>query len=474
MPALPTILAVCSLAANYGSRSVLPVVSHVICADCCCSASELVGASASAFFAGDLVAQLAAKPLVQRYSGQELLSLGTAAWAVVLPLVPLTVQGPLPLLLFFELLLGFCCGLGYPAAHALLAETVPAAEKGLAVSLIISASAIGAMVSNFLTPQLADVLGWATPFFLFALLGACIASAIKLLPPTRPQQKEQAGQTADWGELLVWSKEPLVIAMYLAMYASGVANAFIYSFVPTLFVEAYGAQVSDLGWLTSAAPLCNSVVCVLSGMLADRLARSWQTHRCRMLMQFLGTGLPAICLIAICNLESRLSVSIVLTLWMATHGFQTSGLTALFHDVAHARASELFSIGNVFSKFAGILAGPMFSRNAALWGWKCILCGLAVHYTLSGIVLISLMHRTKEASKLFLEAKDVDELGKSPSLKAGGREPVRAPEHASEANVQEGPTVSPATTGLPGEILEESKPPQLGRRRAAQTSREAD
>ena len=104
---------------------------------------------------------------------------------------------------------------------------------------------------------------------------------------------------------------------------------------------------------------------------------------------------------SICSSESRFSVSILLTLWMGTHGFQTSGLTALFHDVAHTRASELFAIGNVFSKFAGILAGPMFSRNAALWGWKCVLCGLSVHYAMSGIVLISLMHRSKEAGKLF-------------------------------------------------------------------------
>lgn len=185
------------------------------------------------------------------------------------------------------------------------------------------------------------------------------------------------------------------------MYASGVANAFLYSFVPSLFVEAYGAQVSDLAWLTAAAPLCNSVCCVLSGILADRLAKSWPTHRCRMLMQLLGTALPALCLVTICSSESRFSVSILLTLWMGTHGFQTSGLTALFHDVAHTRASELFAIGNVFSKFAGILAGPMFSRNAALWGWKCVLCGLSVHYAMSGIVLISLMHRSKEAGKLF-------------------------------------------------------------------------
>ena len=49
--------------------------------------------------------------------------------------VPAALTGPRLLLLLLQAVLGFCCGLGYPSAHALLAETVAPENKGLAVSL---------------------------------------------------------------------------------------------------------------------------------------------------------------------------------------------------------------------------------------------------------------------------------------------------------------------------------------------------
>lgn len=149
------------------------------------------------------------------------------------------------------------------------------------------------------------------------------------------------------------------------MFASGAANAFLYSFVPTLFVEAYGASLEQLGFLTFAAPLGNSVCCVLSGILADSLVKHMRPYQVRMIMQSLGTAVPALCLLATCQLKSQLGAAVTVTLWMASHGFQTSGITALLHDVAHARASELFAMGNVASKFAGILAGPLVSRQCS-------------------------------------------------------------------------------------------------------------
>ncbi|CAJ1375901.1 unnamed protein product [Effrenium voratum] len=398
---VPTLLAVASLAANYGSRSVLPVVSHVICIDGICSASELIGACSSAFFAGDLGAQLVAKALVQRFSGQQLLCWGTGAWAAVMLLVPAALTGPRLLLLLLQAVLGFCCGLGYPSAHALLAETVAPENKGLAVSLIISASAVGAMASNFLTPQLTQVFSWLVPFLLFAGLGLAITCSISLSTRPKPKAHGSSASSSGSSELLLWLREPLIPAIFLGMFASGAANAFLYSFVPTLFVEAYGASLEQLGFLTFAAPLGNSVCCVLSGILADSLVKHMRPYQVRMIMQSLGTAVPALCLLATCQLKSQLGAAVTVTLWMASHGFQTSGITALLHDVAHARASELFAMGNVASKFAGILAGPLVSRFASTWGWNWILCIIALHYLVSGAVLVSLMPRSEEASKLF-------------------------------------------------------------------------
>merc|ERR1719160_1077886 len=103
------------------------------------------------------------------------------------------------------------------------------------------------------------------------------------------------------------------------------------------------------------------------------ISKQWQAHRCRMLMQSIGTLVPAASLLMLSGTDSTPTAATLVTIWMASHGFQTSGLTVMFHDVAGPRASELFAIGNVFSKFAGITSGPAISQLSRRLGWEIIL-----------------------------------------------------------------------------------------------------
>ncbi|CAK0809266.1 unnamed protein product [Prorocentrum cordatum] len=144
MPTQSTWLAVASIAGNYGARALTPMLAHIVCVGARCDAAALVGATAGAFFAGDLVAQLVAKALVQRFSGGALLVAGTAGWALLaLGIMPLALPDPLLVLVPAQFALGFFCGLGYPAAHAVLASTVPAATRTTAVTLVSGAAALG-------------------------------------------------------------------------------------------------------------------------------------------------------------------------------------------------------------------------------------------------------------------------------------------------------------------------------------------
>jgi len=269
------------------------------------------------------------------------------------------------------------------------------------------------MASNFLIPQVVQRVGWATPFIGLVAIGGCTSLLVITCCPAKPAEAvselrksdsessfQKSGGIQEVGK---WMQDPLIQALVLGMYASGVANAFLFSFVATLFVEGFGAEIAELGMLTTAAPLGNSMCCVLSGLLADYLisSRMWLPHQCRQLMQAVGTAVPAVSLLMLCRTESTVSAAILVTLWMSSHGFQTSGLTAMLHDVAHARASELFAIGNVFSKFAGVMAGPLISRIARSWGWHCVLFIICLHYVAAGTLLVALMPRAEATSRLF-------------------------------------------------------------------------
>merc|ERR1719252_146952 len=66
-----------------------------------------------------------------------------------------------------------------------------------------------------------------------------------VLVTSSPQlQKREAGAVE---EMQQWFKDPLVQALVFGMWCSGVGNSFLYSFVPTLFVEVYGVKVAELG-----------------------------------------------------------------------------------------------------------------------------------------------------------------------------------------------------------------------------------
>jgi len=220
-----------------------------------------------------------------------------------------------------------------------------------------------------------------------------------------------------------------VKAMILAMYASGVANAFLYSFIPTLFVEVYHVKITDLALLTTWAPLVNAGVCVLSGVMADQLIGqcSWPAHRCRMLMQFLGTAIPTLSLIlfSIGAATNPGTAAVLVTAWMAAHGFQTSGLTASFHDVGKHRASELFAMGNVFSKLAGVMAGQVFSRVARAWSWEFVLFGIAVHYAVSGVVFVSFIGHATNTRQVIIPDEDPQN-GDAVTVEAQGSAPQEA------------------------------------------------
>jgi len=386
-----------ALAVNYGARGMTPVVAHVLCQTAGCDAALLVGSVASAFFMGDLIAQLVAKSWIRQLGGKQLLLIGMLGLSLLTFAIAASLPGPLSILLGLQAAFGFCCGFGYPAAHALIA-TVPASQRSTAVSLFSSAGSAGTMLSSFLTPLMVHYLGWLSPFFAFSSLNLVLLFLVwRFIPQATIDATSAAPKEAsDLGELRRWVAMPLVKALLFGMYAVGVAFTFLYSFIPTFFVEVYDVKVSDLGWITSAAPLLNAVICVLGGLLVDFLSKhGWLTQHCRMLMQSLGTALPAMSIFMLCTVKNTTVAAVLVTIWFASHGFQTSGLTATFHDAAKVRASELWAVGNTLAKLAGIFAGSGFSWMARVWGWNTVLVLIACHYIASGVVLVSFMDQVE-------------------------------------------------------------------------------
>ena len=142
------ILATISIATNYATRSLIPILAHAVCVEGVeCSAAQLVSASTSAFFVGDLVAQFTAGILVRAVAGPWLLGLSTAGWALATLFIPMALNSPSPTQThgLLQGIRGVWCGMGYPAAHAVVAAT-PIEVRATVLGLINAAAGIGAML----------------------------------------------------------------------------------------------------------------------------------------------------------------------------------------------------------------------------------------------------------------------------------------------------------------------------------------
>lgn len=403
MVAVSTWITFIALALNYGSRAVTPLVANVICKDSGCDAMVLVASVASAFFAGEMVAQMIAQPLVRRLGGKYLLSFMAIGLSVSMVLM-MCALSRLPLtFLFLQFLYGGVCGFGYPAGHAIIAATVPPQSRSLAVCMINAASGIGTMLFTFVIPLVITLFGWQLPFAIVVFVSVAIFPLIRRLQmPQQSRSNSDATNHMNGKELSDWCSEPLVLALFLGQYAMGFGYAFLINFVPTFFMEAFSVKVADLGWLLSAAPFLNATISVFSGFLVQHLSvhRFWPIYQCRMLMQTLGAGVPVASLLAISVTNNAKMAAVLFTMSFAFFGFQSSGQTATFHDVGKLRAGELFCLGNIFAKLAGVVGGQVIGWIGRSVGWKFVLLTVAVHYGASAAILVSLMPRIEQARRV--------------------------------------------------------------------------
>lgn len=133
--------------------------------------------------------QLAYGPLGDRHGALRVIGLATLACA--LGSLGAALAGSLPMLLLFRTLSGATAAAIIPLSMAWVGDTVPYAERQVALARMLSGAVLGLIAGQTLGGLLADTLGWRSAFLLlagvFLVAGLLLIATLRRCPELSPR-----------------------------------------------------------------------------------------------------------------------------------------------------------------------------------------------------------------------------------------------------------------------------------------------
>jgi ACS family sodium-dependent inorganic phosphate cotransporter len=330
------------------------------------------GVVLSSFFAGYLVTQVLGGWLAQKLGGKAVLGFGVLWWSAFTIITPLSAFTSFPVLIAARIAMGLGEGVAFPCVYHMFGRWVPARERSRAASFNLAAIPAGTLVAIIVTPYLAVNFGWPSVFYVFGATGVIWFVFWWLLVVDKPsldsrmgeperamfRSEEEKGDTSEsksipWRTLL--TRKP-VWAIIIAHFCNNWGLYVLLSWLPSYFSSQLDISLKSV-WIYVAPPwIASFVVGNIAGVLADRLiARGWTVTRVRRFMQGIGSGGPALALIALASVRDADTAVILLTVSLGLGAFSFAGFASNHLDIAPRHAGILFGISNTAATIPGII-----------------------------------------------------------------------------------------------------------------------
>ncbi len=280
-------------------------------------------------------------------------------------LTPLSALASFPLLIVTRILMGLGEGVAFPATYNLLGRWVPPEERSRAASFNLSAIALGTLFAVSTTPIIALTFGWPAVFYIFGAVGFVWFGFWWFLagdrPPASVPEDSPPGITAPstdekrvpwrriFGERAVW-------AIIVAHFCNNWGLYVLLAWLPSYFASQLGINLRAV-WIYVSLPwIVNFFVGNLAGWLGDRMIVSGMTvTRVRKVLQVVGSGGPAIALIALAGTHDPHTAMVLLSTALGLAGFSYAGFASNHLDVSPNHAGAIFGISNTAGTIPGII-----------------------------------------------------------------------------------------------------------------------
>lgn len=256
----------------------------------------------SAWVLGYALFQAPSGHLADRFGPRALLTFGTAWWAVftaLTALVPSNLSVSLLVLISVRFLLGVGESVVYPASNRLVANWIPAQERGIANGFIFAGVGAGAGVTPRLITYVMVNYGWQWSFWICALIGVAACAIWFLVARDRPDQHpwvklEEAeyirsglpiAKTTDGSKKFPWRAiftSGTVLAVTGSYFCYGYVAYIFFSWFFTYLSRVRGLNLKSSSYYTMLPFIAMAVCSPLGGWISDRIAsrRGERIGRC--------------------------------------------------------------------------------------------------------------------------------------------------------------------------------------------------
>ncbi len=367
--------------------------------------SATIGLVQSSFFWGYLLTQVLGGVWADRYGGKVVLGFGVIWWSLATVMTPMAAALGLPALLVARACMGIGEGVAMPAMNSMLSKWVPIGERSRSLALVYSGMYTGSVVGLGFSPQLINMLGWQSVFYIFGSMGVVWfvwwlkkSSSNPFDDPEISEEEEafitqNTAARCDLQKSIPWklilSKKP-VWALITSHFCHNWGTFILLTWMPTYYNQVLGLDLKSSGFFSVLPWITMAISANVGGWIADTLiAKGWSVTSVRKLMQSIGFLGPAFFLSQLGNVTTVTEAVILMMLSQGSDAFSQSGLYSNHADIAPEYAGVLLGLSNT----AGVLAGVVgtWATGLILDGgtWSDV-WGVAVIFYLIGTLIWNL------------------------------------------------------------------------------------
>lgn len=172
-----------------------------------------------------------------------------------------------------------------PAAHSLIADSVPAERRASALAFYALGIPIGSLLGMLIGGLLADTIGWRKAFLFVGAPGLLLAlvTIVFLRDPRRSRVLEAKSSTAPVLSMGAAVESLLLSRTYVLLLAAGSAASFLSygkgTWTTIFFQRTHGLSASEVGfWFGVGGGIAGIAGTFLGGWLADRYGKTNRRH----------------------------------------------------------------------------------------------------------------------------------------------------------------------------------------------------